>query len=780
MKTWIEPEPVAVSKDLQAVIGGHPLVGEVLVRRGFCTPKAAEMFLDPDCYQPASPFDLAGMQVAVDRIETAIQRGESICVWGDFDVDGQTATTVLVSALKGLGAEVYFHIPVRASESHGLNLPVLKSLIQDGADLVLTCDTGIAAHAEVDYANSQGVDVVISDHHDPPSELPDAYALVNPKLLPDAPGGGARSLAALPGVGVAYQLARALYERAGRAHEMECYLDLVALGIVADLATLVDDTRYLLQRGLQVLRGTDRLGLQAMLSYAEIDLTHLTEEHIAFGLAPRLNALGRLSDANTAVEFLTTDDLGRARILAAQLEKLNARRKLLTDQVFQAAQAQIEREPALLDQAALTLSHPAWPPGVIGIVASRLVERYNRPVVLIAAPEGAQGRGSARSIEGCNITAAIATQKDILTNYGGHPMAAGLAIDPQDIPAFRRGLSRAVEQQLGTVRVEPTLCIDAYLPLSQLSPDMVADLERLAPFGPGNPALTLACKDVVLKSHTTVGRTGEHLQLIVEDSQGQSTKVIWWGAGDMPRPERRFDLAYVARSSNYLGQPGVQVEWVDARPLEAPIGIRPQKPVFTVVDYRHEEHPLAVLKDLVAQEEVQVWAEAEAREKLDAQYIPSEDRNGVTPCAQLVIWTTPPGRADLDQVLERLSPERVYVFAVDPATGNMKRFLEHLAGLVKNTLRRRYGHVRLDELAAASAATKAAVHAGIIWMWESGHIKILVDDGSILKIEEGDHAAADPPAKAAQRLEALLRESAAFRSYFRRAAAKTLINPADD
>ena len=194
----------------------------------------------------------------------------------------------------------------------------------------------------------------------------------------------------------------------------------------------------------------------------------------------------------------------------------------MTDQVFQAVQAQIEREPALLDQAALTLSHPAWPPGVIGIVASRLVERYNRPVVLIAAPKGELGRGSARSIEGCNITAAIATQKDILTNYGGHPMAAGLAIDPQDIPAFRRGLSRAVEGQLGTVRVEPTLCIDAYLPLSRLSPDIVADLERLAPFGPGNPALTLACKDVVLKSHTTVGRAGEHLQ---SDCRRQSRAV---------------------------------------------------------------------------------------------------------------------------------------------------------------------------------------------------------------------------------------------------------------
>ena len=209
MKTWIEPQSVEVSKALQSAIGGHPLVGEVLARRGFSDPQAAETFLDPDRYQPASPFELMGMPAAVERLEKAIQGGETICVWGDFDVDGQTATTVLVSALKGLGANVNYHIPVRASESHGVNLPVLEELLQDGADLMLTCDTGIAAHEAVQYANSQRVDVVITDHHDPPPKLPDAYALVNPKLLPDDPGPGALALAAMPGVGVAYQLAKA-------------------------------------------------------------------------------------------------------------------------------------------------------------------------------------------------------------------------------------------------------------------------------------------------------------------------------------------------------------------------------------------------------------------------------------------------------------------------------------------------------------------------------------------------------------------------------------------
>jgi single-stranded-DNA-specific exonuclease len=701
-------------------------------------------------------------------------------VWGDFDVDGQTSTTVLVSALKALGAQVSYHIPVRASESHGVNLPVLESLIQDGANLVLTCDTGIAANAAVEYASSQGVDVIVTDHHDLPPELPEAYALVNPKLLPEGPGNGTHPLSALPGVGVAYQLAQALYARAGRAGEAETLLDLVALGIVADLALLLDDTRYLLQKGLQALRRTDRLGLQAMLSSAEIDPAHLTEEHIAFGLAPRLNALGRLSDANPAVELLTTDNLGRARILAAQLERLNARRKLLTDQVFKAAQAQLERDPALLEGAALVLSHPAWPAGVIGIVASRLVERYNRPVVLISSPVGELARGSARSVTGCNITAAISTQGDILVNFGGHPMAAGLGIDPENIPAFRRGLSRVVEQQLGEVSASPRLTIDGYLPLSTLSPKVVADLERLAPFGPGNPALTLACKDVTLKSHTPVGRSGEHLQLIVEDSQEQSYKLIWWGGGGMALPEGRIDLAYFARTSNYLGQPGVQIEWVDARPLEEPVEIISGKPPISVADYRQEEHPLVVLKALLDQEEVQVWAEAEAREKLAAQGIPSEHRGGLTPCAQLAIWTTPPNRDELDQVLERLSPERVCLFAMEPVTGDMKHFLERLAGLVKHAINTQAGLVRLGDLAAATAQTKATVHAGIVWLWAQGHVKILEDDGAVLKMENGNQGMQESKSKATRQLSSLLKESAAFRSHFARANAESLINPIND
>ena len=315
---------------------------------------------------------------------------------------------------------------------------------------MVTCDTGISSHEPLRLARTRGVDVIVTDHHDLPESLPEAYAIVNPKLLP-----GGHPLSGLPGVGVAYKLAELLYERAGHAGETEGFLDLVALGIVADLALQSADTRYLLQRGLPVLRQARRVGLQVMMEISGLQPAYLTEEHIGFVLGPRLNALGRLDDANPAVELLTTPETGRARVIATHLEGLNARRRLLTDQVLKGALAQIEKDRTLLEQAVLVLAHPDWPAGVIGIVASELAERYNRPTILLAAPPGQPARGSARSIDGVNITAAIAAQKDLLLGFGGHPMAAGLSLDPAHLTAFRRGISRYVERALGGAAPRP-------------------------------------------------------------------------------------------------------------------------------------------------------------------------------------------------------------------------------------------------------------------------------------------------------------------------------------
>jgi single-stranded-DNA-specific exonuclease len=794
MKEWIEPQDIKVPQELQTAIGGHPLVSKTLARRGFTEVETARAFLDPDCYQPAPPTDLPNMTEVADRLEKAIQREETICVWGDFDVDGQTATTLLVSTLRNLavrqgspqavrqgsprGAAVRYHIPVRRTESHGLNLPVLKRLIAEGVHLVLTCDTGVTDHTAIAYAQAQGVDVVVTDHHDLPSTLPKACAIVNPKMLPDT-----HALRELPGVGCAYKVAEELYSRAGWAEAAAQYLDLVALGIVADVAVQTGDTRYLLQRGLEALRHTERLGLRVMMETAELDPNWLTEEHIGFLLGPRLNALGRLADANVAVEILTTSSLERARILATELEGLNAQRKLLCDQVFRAAQAQIERDPSLLGHSALVLSHPSWPAGVIGIVASRLAERYHRPTILIATPPGELARGSARSIEGCNITAAIAAvrlsahdeaQREMLVSFGGHPMAAGLTIDPERIPEFRRALSRTVSEMLadpkGLGKPLGSLQIDGYLSLADLSLDLVENLERLAPFGPGNPPLTLVSTGLSLKSHTPVGRTGEHLQLIVEDGEGTAQRVIWWQGAGWPLPQGRFDLAYVVRASNYRGQRDIQVEWVDARPIEELALSVVEGPAIEIVDYRRESSPQKVLERLRAREDAQVWSEAEARAEIVGQ-----DRYELNPSKVLIIWTTPPGPAELRTVLEKVAPMTVYLFGIDPGLDHTETFLKRLAGLTRYALNSHQGRVNVSTLAAATAQREAAVRQGIAWLVARGHLVVLSEEGDEMQLAEGNHAV-DPKGfqKPLGSLKVLLEETAAYRAHFARADKESL------
>jgi len=763
-KEWIEPQGVAVPESLRAAVGGHPLVAETLVRRGLTKVEEVQAFLDPALYDPAPASDLPGLTTAADRLEEAVRQREIICVWGDFDVDGQTATAVLFSALQDLGALVAHHIPSRRRETRGLDRPALEQLINEGVRLILTCDTGINAHEAVGYAQVRDVDVVVTDHHDLPPSLPSARAIVNPKMLP--PG---HPLRELPGVGVAYKLVEEIYDRAGRPEEAARYLDLVALGIVADVAVLAGDVRYLLQRGLEVLRRTERAGLQALTELAELDPARLTEDHIGFVLAPRLNALGRLADAGVAVEFLTTRDPARARILAAKLDSLNTRRKLLCDQVEQAVEEQIEHDPSLLEYAALVLNHPSWPAGVIGIVASRLTERHNRPVVLIATPPDKLGRGSARSIEGCNITEALAANREMLVRFGGHPMAAGFAIEPELIPKFRRALSHTVEDMLDKVGEEPALQIDSYLPLADLSLGLVEDLRRLAPFGPGNPPLTLASRNLTLVGHRCVGRGGEHLALTVEDEEGTVQRAIWWRGAGSTLPQGRFDLAYTVRVNDYRGERGVQVEWVDARQVcEPPVPLR--KPQMQVVDLRQEADPHGALVQLRGREEVQVWAEAEARAE-----VAGRDRRELVPSDHLAIWTIPPGPGVLRDVLKKVAPGEVFLFGIDPGLDRLEPFLKRLAGLIKHDLRSGEGQVDISTLAAATAQQETTVRLGIAWLAARGCLAVSGEDGDGTWVAKGDGEARDDMAEVTARLRALLEETSAYRTYFAHADAATLI-----
>ena len=778
-KKWLDKPKLAVPEELLEIVDGRLFLAQALVRRGFVDFPNARAFLDPDLYQPALGRELPGMQAAVDRILLAVTNDELICVWGDFDVDGQTATSLLYSALLSLGVRVFYHIPVRSRESHGVSLEVLGQILEPdkinqedprwpraswpAPDLVLTCDTGVSANEAILYARERGVDVIITDHHDIPEVLPEAFTIVNPKLCPEN-----HPLRDLPGVGVAFKLIEELYQQLGVNADTGQYLDLVALGIVADVAAQKQDTRYLLQRGLDVLRKAQRVGLRTMLEIADVDPAFLSEEHIGFVIGPRLNALGRLSDANLAVELLTTDDPARALTLGYELESLNTRRKFLTNQVYRAALAQIEAAPSLLEYPVIVLSHQTWPAGVIGIVAGKLAERFIKPAILITTSQGGTGRGSARSVDGVDISAAISECKELLEGYGGHPMAAGLAILPELVDEFREALA-AVVTEMGPLP-ERVLEIDAYIELSSIDESLVADIEKLAPFGQGNPPLILASRDVSTKSTTKVGRDGDHLSLVVEDKRGFEKRLIWWGGGNSSGelPAARYDIAYIVRSSTFRAKRDIQLELVDFRLVEGGEELPADTKEINVIDYRQAVNPLAALVNLYEGGELLVWGEVEASEELSKMKVIVHSRCDLAPARNLVIWTTPPGSAELRQALLTVSPETVYLFAVDPKDTQSDAFLKRLSGLIKHAIRSYGGQLDLKQLAGLTGQRIPTIRTGIEWLIARGQINSVRYFGDSMTVVEGGIMPKESRVDLSELLRELLSETNAFRSYYKR------------
>lgn len=768
-KKWIIASSVDVPPELQEAVGGHPLVAETLFRRGITTLDAAQRFLDPTHYTPASPFDLPDMDRAVERIERAISDGERVCVWGDFDVDGQTASALLVSALHELGADVNYYIPNRYTEGHGVHVGRLESLIDDGANVILTCDTGIAAHEAVDYCNERGVDVVITDHHQLAPTLPDAYAAVNPQRL-DA----SHPLHTLPGVGCAFKLVEALYARRGWTERTTQFLDLVALGIVADVATQTGDTRYLLQRGLDVLRQTKRLGLQAMMQNADIVADQINAETIGFGFGPRMNALGRLGDANEAVELLTTDNPATAQILANRLEGLNHERRNQTTQIYEAALAQIEDDKSLVENySVLMLNHESWSGGVVGIVASRLAEKFNRPVILLVSPPNEPAHGSARSVDGVDITAAIAQHSDLLDGFGGHTQAAGMSLPAENIRLFRRELSATVREMRGEQDAIAPLHIDATLPLGALSLDLVDDLARLAPFGAGNPSLVLATERVQVKSTRTLGRDGKHLRVVIADDHDDTREVVWWNADADSLPKTPFDLAYTASANTFKGERRLQLTWLDARLRNEPITDFSQRRDVTVIDHRDAPNPQDALENFLREcdERVVIWREGTPR-----QDVRGVARKDLTPAPVLVVWSAPPGLAVLQDALHRVNPHTIVLFGVDPLADSVNGFLSRFGGAVKHTLNAKHGQTTLDALSGALAHDPATIRMGLVWMQTRGKITFIENDGTLHLTADDSHADPDQKATTTAKLTQALQEAAHFRAYFRTADANSFLH----
>ena len=761
LRRWIELPAVAVPDELQRVTGGHPLVAERLVRAGITTESAVRGFLDPDCYTESDPFDLPDLEIGVERVARAIRNGETILVWGDFDVDGQTATALLYTSLREAGADVRYHVPLRNGEGHGIALNRLREWLGHGVGLIITCDTGISSHEAVEVATSAGVDIVITDHHLPEATLPKARAVINPMRL--EPG---HPLRELPGVGVAFELIRGLQLRPDCSN----LLDLVALGVVADVAILRNETRNLLQRGLDVINGkghpggTGRPGLRALIDVAGLRLPDLDESDLGFALGPRLNAQGRLGDARDGVELLATDDPVRAAELASQLEGMNARRRLESRLVEESALALLDREPSLLDYAAIVLAHAEWSGGVVGIVANRLAELHQRPVILLGEKDGLLA-GSARSVAGCNITEALGACSDLLARYGGHTMAAGVALPSANLFEFRRRFSIAIRERIPADGGRRSLLIDGTIDLGQINSDFALELRRLAPFGNGNPPPVFVSRDLRVVRRRKLGRRGDHLQLLVEDRAGRRLSAIWWKAGQIEIPPGRLNLAWNLTFNRFQRPPGqppeLQLEILDLQPLEESVSVHSGDgdgpPGLEIEDLRlhpDAEGKLAEVRSL--HPEAIVWREG-------ATTVEGLRRNELSPSPTLVIWTTPPGPIELKRVLERVKPRKLVIFNQSPPEPTLDQLLRQLGSRLKFVISSRRGETSLEELAGSMARREMEIRYALEWFAAHGQINFDLRPNGTVTIAQANTGRRSDDGTIERLLRSSLEETAAYR-----------------
>lgn len=493
-----------------------PLVASLLVNRGIKTIEKARAFLLIEKQDFHDPFLLKDMDKAVHRINEAIDQEEKILIYGDYDADGVSSTTVLLTTLRGMGANVDFYIPNRFTEGYGPNEAAFRQAHSSGYGLIITVDTGIAAVHEAEVAKELGIDLIITDHHEPGPVLPDALAIVHPKQP-----GCSYPFKELAGVGVAFKLSSALLGEVPTD-----LLEVAAIGTIADLVALHGENRLIAKKGIQQLKSTNRVGLQALLKVANVQKNDINEDTIGFSIGPRINAVGRLQSADPAVDLLLSEDIEEATELAEEIDLLNKERKKLVNQMTEEAILEVETHYPIENNPVLIIAKENWNPGVVGIVASRLVDRYYRPTIVLSIdPEKGTAKGSARSIEGFDLFENLSTCREILPHFGGHPMAAGMTLDVNHVDQLRQRLIDLANRQLTENDFTPITKVDVSCSLEEITVQSIEEMQLLAPFGMNNPKPIVQVVDVTLANVRKIGADQTHLKLVFSQNEHQLDSV---------------------------------------------------------------------------------------------------------------------------------------------------------------------------------------------------------------------------------------------------------------
>jgi len=593
----IAPLETQQAAELAQATGLSPLLGQVLINRGIETPQQAQEYLYPESQVMPAPIDeFPDLAISVEMLKEAIASQEKIAICGDYDADGMTSTALLLRALRWLGADVDYAIPSRMKDGYGINKRIVEEFANEGVGLILTVDNGISAHEPIARAAELGIMVIITDHHDLPPDLPEADAILNPKQLPES-----SPYRGLAGVGVAYVLAVCLAQELGKLQGLTSQLlELFTLGTIADLAPLTGINRRWLKRGLGLLPKSELTGVQALLQMSGVseDQKAMKPEDIGFKLGPRINAIGRLSDPQIVIELLTTTEPGVALERAMQCEQINQKRQQLCEQIEQDAIAFIEQSQLDLQQdRVLVIVQPEWHHGVIGIVASRLVERYGVPVFIGTYEEDNQHiRGSARGIPEFHVFEALQFCKDLLGKFGGHKAAGGFSLPAENLEAFRESLSRFAHECLQPEHLKPLISIDAQADFTQITSNLYRQIDALHPCGIGNPDPVFWTPNVKVIDQKIVGKghlkltLSQDNQLVTSDrpslpenelqapASGKITALAWRWGEYFPLPHH-VDLAYKVRENSWNGNTTVELELVGIR-LPASSALPPKKAEF--------------------------------------------------------------------------------------------------------------------------------------------------------------------------------------------------------
>ena len=733
-KEWVG---IGTNREINRKTSEQSVLDYLLEIRGIKTPEAKEEFLNPLGITLMHPNAFCEMPIAVERICKAINEKENILIYGDFDADGVTATSVLIKTFSFLGANVDFYIPDRDTEGHGLNTKALvKLLTQKKPKLVITVDNGISSVEEVKFINSFGRDVIITDHHEAPDEVPPAFAIVNPKAMnaldEKLSPAQIEAMTSLAGVGVAFKLAQAVLEKYDKLSFSMELLPFVTVGTIADIVPLIGENRYYVTKGLELIAQGKHYGIKRMLDVAGVGTDNsLTAEQIAFTIAPRINASGRLDTVDAAVKVMVSENKQEIELAIMQLENLNKLRQEMCSQIFNEAEEKWKISKSR-DNAIVLYSND-WHIGIIGIVASKFVEKYYKPTFIMNYNEETKMfRCSARGVKELNLYDILSNISELLEGFGGHKLAAGFAFSGEktSFEDVKKSLNQTVDEMLNGKILIPSLDIDLELSINDVDTSLCEEIAKLEPFGASNPSPTFVINNLTLKQKKLMGATKEHLKLCVEGPNGL-IDCVWWSKGDIPLiAGDKLDIAFAPQINEFNGVTSVQLILKD---VHSDALKKEESAKQKIYDHRKKTNILAQVNDYIKNSKLSVSVFAEDRNIIERlkpfKSITDSivNRNSAEKSDVLMFFDYPADEEIMQELMMSVSPTALHYMNYSSSINHEHSeevILKTFSGMIKYTCNNLNGLFNLNRAAAALSVTNAVIEILLEMFEDSGMIKI--------------------------------------------------------